>query len=77
LGGQVGAIDSEQLEKISRLPLAKLVFINAENARDYVLRQNVLNGKYTHILVSPEIPRGFLVANNQVQTVREISFSIY
>jgi hypothetical protein len=44
------AIGSEQLEKISRLPLAKPVFINAENAKE-----DILNGQYTHILVSPEI----------------------
>jgi hypothetical protein len=44
------AIGSEQLEKISRLPLAKPVFINAESAKE-----DILNGKNTHILVSPEI----------------------
>ena len=49
------AIESEQLKKISQLPFAKPIFVNAMNAKNRILLWNIQNCKYTHILLSSEI----------------------
>lgn len=52
------ALGSEQLEKIRRLPFTKPIFVNAENSVDFALRRDITCGKYTHVLVSPELVVG-------------------
>jgi hypothetical protein len=52
------ALGSEQLEKIRRLPFTKPIFVNAENSMDFALRRDITCGKYTHVLVPPELVVG-------------------